>query len=162
MERADFDPTLDLTIEHIIDITPAEAWAGWTQPDHLVHWFTPAPWSTVEAVVDLRPGGIFRTVMASPDGERNEGDGCVLEVEENRRLVWTSAMGPNFRPVDFSDGGFPFTAVLTFTPANHGTLYRAHVMHATAAAKIEHENMGFADGWTAAMNQLVAHMASQR
>ena len=41
----------------------------------------------------MRPGGIFRTVMCSPEGDRNEGNGCYLEVVPHRRLVWTAAPG---------------------------------------------------------------------
>ena len=31
-------------------------------PEQLKKWFTPAPWKTVHAEVDLRPGGTFRFV----------------------------------------------------------------------------------------------------
>jgi uncharacterized protein YndB with AHSA1/START domain len=155
-----FDEQHDLAIEHVIDITPEQAFAGWTQPDLLVQWFTPAPWTTTAADVDLRPGGEFHTVMQSPEGDIvNEAGGCYLEVVENRRLVWTSALGPGFRPNDIGEGGFAFTAVLSFDPVDGGrTRYRAHVMHATEAQRTEHEQMGFVDGWTAAMTQLVALM----
>ena len=44
-------------------------WKAWTMPEHLKKWFTPAPWQTVECEIDLRPGGIFRTVMRSPEGQ---------------------------------------------------------------------------------------------
>ncbi|GJI87352.1 hypothetical protein RugamoR1_05150 [Rugamonas sp. R1(2021)] len=54
-----------------------------------MHWFTPAPWTTLEAECDLRPGGLFRSVMAGPNGERHDNFGCYLEVVENRRLTWT-------------------------------------------------------------------------
>ena len=43
---------------------------AWTHPEHLKRWFTPAPWTTVDCEIDLRPGGIFRTTMRSPDGRR--------------------------------------------------------------------------------------------
>ncbi|CAN7505021.1 SRPBCC domain-containing protein [Duganella sp. LjRoot269] len=47
-------------------MSPEQVWAGWTKPEHLVHWFTPAPWKTLEAECDLRPVGLFRSVMAGP------------------------------------------------------------------------------------------------
>jgi uncharacterized protein YndB with AHSA1/START domain len=161
MSHAAFDPTYDLVLERVVDLTPEQLWDGWTKPEHLVHWFTPAPWTTVEADTDVRPGGIFRTVMCSPEGDRNEGNGCYLEVVPHSRLVWTAALGPGFRPNDFSQGGFPFTAVLTFEPVEGGTKYTARVMHATAEANTTHAEMGFIDGWGAALDQLVAYMKAR-
>jgi uncharacterized protein YndB with AHSA1/START domain len=154
--------TFDLQFDRVVPVTPQQVWAAWTQPEHIVKWFTPAPWTTTEAEVDLRPGGIFRTVMQSPDGDIvNDNSGCFLEVVENERLVWTGALGPDFRPNDFSqEGAFPFTAVLTFEAVDGGTKYTARVMHATAADQAAHDAMGFVDGWGAALDQLVAHMSS--
>jgi uncharacterized protein YndB with AHSA1/START domain len=154
----DFDPQRDLVVDRVVPITPQQVWAAWTMPEHLTHWFTPAPWVTLEAEVDLRPGGIFRTVMQGPDGEQNHNLGCYLEVVGHRRLVWTGALGPGFRPNDFTDGGFPFTAEITLEPAADGTRYIARVMHANPSDKATHETMGFAEGWGAALDQLVAHM----
>ena len=157
MDIAPLNPDLDLVLERVIPITPEQAFAGWTQPEHLVHWFTPAPWRTTHAEVDLRLGGAFRTVMQGPDGEGNDNTGCVLEVEPNRRFVWTGALGPGFRPNDVT-GTFAFTAEIRFEPVDGGTRYAATVMHATAADRAMHADMGFADGWGAALDQLVAYM----
>lgn len=156
-----FDPELDLVLERVVDIPPELVWAAWTQPEHLTQWFTPAPWTTREAEVDLRPGGVFRTVMCSPDGDCNDNSGCYLEVVEHRRLVWTAALGPGYRPNDFSDGGFPFTAEITLEPEGDGTRYTARVLHATTEANQAHADMGFVDGWGAALDQLVAYMKSR-
>jgi uncharacterized protein YndB with AHSA1/START domain len=155
---APHDPDLDLVLERVVDLDPALVWQAWTQPEHLTQWFTPAPWTTPEAEIDLRPGGIFRTVMAGPDGERFDGAGCFLEIEQGRRLVWTSSLGPGYRPNDFSEGGFPFTAEITIEPVDGGTRYTARVVHATAAHCAEHAGMRFHDGWGAALDQLVAYM----
>ena len=155
------DTSFDLVLERVVDVPPEAVWAAWTEPEHLTKWFTPAPWTTPEAEVDLRPGGIFRTVMRSPEGELNDNAGCYLEIVENRRLVWTAALGPGFRPNDFSDGGFPFTAEITMEPAGAGTKYTARVMHACAEHQAQHAEMGFEEGWGAAADQLVAHMQSQ-
>ena len=70
----------DLVLEREVPVSAENLWNGWTNPDVIVKWFTPKPWVTTEAEINLVPVGIFRTVMCGPDGERNEGDGCVLEV----------------------------------------------------------------------------------
>lgn len=56
-------PELDLVFERTVEVAPELVWMAWTQPEHLKHWFTPAPWTTVDCEIDLRPGGIFRTTM---------------------------------------------------------------------------------------------------
>ena len=154
------DTDLDLVLERVVDVAPELVWAAWTQPEHLTKWFTPAPWTTPEAEVDLRPGGIFRTVMRSPEGELMDNKGCYLEVVEHRRLVWTAALSAGYRPNDFSVVGFPFTAMLTLEPVGLGTRYTARVMHATSEHATTHAEMGFVDGWGAALDQLVAYAKS--
>jgi uncharacterized protein YndB with AHSA1/START domain len=147
------DPDRDLVLERVVPVKPELAFAAWTEPERIVQWFTPAPWKTTAAEVDLRPGGIFRTAMASPDGDIvNDEAGCVLDVVPNERFVFTGAMGPGFRP---QPGEMSFTAVVTFAPEGDGTRYRAHVMHANAEDAKQHEEMGFVDGWGAALDQLV-------
>ena len=56
-----FDPNLDLILEREVDVPRESVWAAWTRPELLKKWFTPAPWTTVDCEIDLRPGGIFRT-----------------------------------------------------------------------------------------------------
>lgn len=156
------DPTLDLVLEREVDITPEQCFAGWTQPELLTEWFCPKPWKTTEAEVDLRPGGIFRTVMRGPDGPEVSGTGCVLEVVPGRKFAWTGALGPGFRPKpkdETANEPFIFSAVVTFDPTpSGGTRYRAVAMHSDAAGKQAHEQMGFHVGWGAALDQLVELM----
>ena len=85
-------PALDLVLERTIPVQPERVWAAWTQPELLMRWFTPAPWKTVAADLDVRPGGRCITTMESPDGDQYPNSGCYLQVEPNRLLVFTSAM----------------------------------------------------------------------
>ena len=85
----------------------------------------------------------------------DNGAGCILEVVPQRRLVWTAAMSPGFRPI--KDATLPFTAIITLTPAGSGTRYTATAVHADKAGRDEHEKMGFHEGWGKALDQLVAH-----
>ncbi len=147
------DPRLDLVLERTVDVPRELVWAAWTKPEHVVHWFTPAPWKTVECQIDLRPGGIFRTVMRSPDGQDFPNVGCYLEVVPMERLIWTDALLPGYRP---SPKPF-FTAVLTFEALGKGTRYVATALHPDEAGRRKHEEMGFHEGWGKALDQLVAH-----
>ena len=52
-----------------------------------------------------------------------------------------------------------FTAVITIEPHGTGTTYRAVAMHADSSGRQTHEEMGFHDGWGAALDQLVALMS---
>ena len=149
------DPKLDLVLERVVDVPPKLVWAAWTTPEYLKKWFTPAPWQTVDCDIDLRPGGIFRTVMRSPEGRELSNAGCYLEVVENEKLVWTGALGPGYRP---QKAGFVplFTAVILLEPHGAGTKYTAIAIHGEEEAAKTHADMGFRDGWGKALDQLVA------
>jgi len=152
MNDPSIDPELDLVLERVVAVRPALVWKAWTEPEHLMQWFTPRPWRTVACEIDLRPGGIFSTTMCSPDGEQMpENPGCYLEVVENRRLVFTDGLGPGYRP---KGDGF-MTAFILLEPEGTGTRYRAIAKHADPEAKDKHEAMGFRDGWSTALDQLV-------
>jgi uncharacterized protein YndB with AHSA1/START domain len=152
-DRPQIDSDLDLVLERVIDVRPELVWRAWTEPEHLMRWFTPAPWKTVACVIDLRPGGRFRTTMQSPEGEEQPpSDGCYLEVVEQRKLVFTDALGPGYRPAREAF----FTAMILLEPEGTGTRYTAIAMHADRKKKQQHERMGFHDGWGKALDQLVA------
>jgi uncharacterized protein YndB with AHSA1/START domain len=149
-----FDPKRDLVLEREIEVPRELVWEVWTKPEHLPHWFVPAPWSLAECEIDLRPGGRFRTVMRSPEGELHPGDGCFLEVVPLERLVFTDALAPGFRP---AENPF-FTAILTLEALGaRRTRYVATAMHRDEAGRARHEDMGFHTGWGAALDQLVAY-----
>lgn len=160
---APFNPHLDLQLACEAPITPEQVFEGWTVPSTLLQWFCPRPWRVVECRVDPRPGGIFSTIMQSPEGvNMAENLGSFLLVEPPRRLVWTNLMGPDFRPLPVSALGFGFVCDLRLDPLpNGGTWYQATVRHVDEAGKRQHEAMGFEAGWRAALSQLVTLMQAR-
>ncbi len=151
-------PDLSLELTRSFAAAPSQVWRCLTEPELLKQWFAPKPVTVTEIELDLRPGGRFRTVMNIPDmGEMDTGTGCVLLVEPERRLVWTSALGPGFRPNALADdpASFFMTAEMLLAPTpGGGTDYTARALHADAAAVKAHEAMGFHEGWGAAADQL--------
>ncbi|UGX84982.1 SRPBCC family protein [Phyllobacterium meliloti] len=149
------DPKLDLVLERIVDVPRELVWKAWTRPEHISKWFTPKPWYISDCEIDLRPGGIFRTVMNSPEGEQSIIHGCYLDIVPNERLVWTDALLPGYRP-----SAEPFlTSILMLEPhGNGGTKYTAMAIHRDEAKRQKHEEMGFYDGWGTVLDQLVEYV----
>jgi uncharacterized protein YndB with AHSA1/START domain len=141
----------------VVDVPPELVWAAWTVPEHVKKWFTPAPWVTINCEIDLRPGGIFRTVMRGPEGQEINNIGCFLEIMPSRKLVWTVALRPGYRPADPSFDVPAFTAIVRMEPHGTGTKYSALAIHKDEESRNRHERMGFSEGWGRSLDQLVAH-----
>lgn len=135
----------------------AKLYQAWTDPELIVQWFTPKPWSTVSASMDLRPGGASLIVMADPDGNEFPNPGVILEAIKDEKLVLTDAYGPDWQP-----SAKPFmTTVLTFEDIGGGrTRYTARVLHWTAEDCKAHEEMGFHQGWAQCAEQLAELVGS--
>ncbi|RYZ86417.1 MAG: polyketide cyclase [Proteobacteria bacterium] len=158
MQSANFDPERDLVLQRTTEVAPEHIWKAWTDAAELKKWFSPKPWRVTEAEIDARPGGIFFSKMQGPNGESPPAEpGCVLEAIPNRRLVWTSTMGPGFRPLLKSDtpAAFQITVVVTIEPKGIGSEYSATVLHADEASARAHDEMGFQAGWGAAYDQMI-------
>ncbi len=147
------DPKLDLVLERVVDVPRHLVWEAWTKAHHLKHWFCPNPWSIAECEVDVRPGGIFRFVMRSPEGQLFPHTGCYLEVVPMERLVWTSVLLPGYRPAPSTD--LPFTAIVALETQGTGTRYRATALHQDESGCAKHRAMGFEKGWGICLDQLV-------
>jgi uncharacterized protein YndB with AHSA1/START domain len=151
------DGRFDLVLTRTVDVPRALVWEAWTKPEHIKKWFTPAPWTTVGCEIDLRPGGIFRFVMRSPEGKEFPYESCYLEVAKPEKLIWTRALGPGYRPMSYLPGtvDIPFTCILTLVDRGGKTDYTARVLHKDDADRKKHEEMGFHLGWNQCLDQLV-------
>jgi uncharacterized protein YndB with AHSA1/START domain len=151
-----FDPNCDLLLERVVDVPRELLWAAWTTPEYIKKWFTPAPWKTVDCEIDLRPGGIFRTFMQSPEGQDYPNAGCFLEIVENEKLVFDDVLEPGYRPANHPADTVNFAAIITLESAGKGTKYSALAMHRNPESRKKHEEIGFHEGWGKALDQLVA------
>jgi uncharacterized protein YndB with AHSA1/START domain len=139
-----------LSIERAYPVAPEKVWRAWTDPEALKRWWMPRPDHRVSlAELDVRVGGRFRIMFGGPDGAENEAAGEYLEVEENRRLVFTWHW-PRSTPERVS------RVTITFTPGGGGTrlTFRHDRFHDQAAAD------NHLRGWTAAFAGLDAFMQS--
>ena len=143
----------ELVLTREIDVPREKLWRCWTEPRLMLQWFTPAPWKTVHAETDVRPGGSSYVVMKGPDGQEMPNRGVYLEVIPNQKLVFTDAYTSAWQP---SSKPF-FTGVLTFEDLGNGrTRYTARALHWTKEDCETHEKMGFHQGWGIATDQMTA------
>lgn len=151
------DPDLDLELLRDVPVSPQTVFEAWTDPDSVMQWFAPRPYSVSHCEIDLRVGGGFRTVMNDPDGNAfADGTSCYLQIIPNERLVWTSALTTDYRP---QSDPMPFTAILEFADnGSGGCTYRAIAIHQNPADAKQHAEMGFHDGWGTVVDQLVEHV----
>ncbi len=146
-----FNPQTDLILERVTDVSPALIWAAWTEPERLKQWFAPKPWTTADCEIDLRVGGLCKTTMRSPEGQDFPNAGCYLEITPHQKLVFTDALGANFRPSEK-----PFITVsITLEPHGTGTKYTVIAMHKDEAGRQTHEDMGFQTGWGICYDQMI-------
>ncbi len=148
----------DLKLEKILDAPRDLVWRAWTDPEHIKRWWAPRPYQTPQVEIELRPGGKFYSLMTGPDGFHEAGTACILEVVPGERIVWTTALGEDYRPNESAPhgcGALVFTAIHTFEDSGDGkTRYTATVLHKNAADAETHSKMGFHDGWGTCSDQL--------
>ncbi|MBS0189218.1 MAG: SRPBCC family protein [Planctomycetes bacterium] len=143
----------ELSFSREINVPREKLFRAWTDPKLVVQWFTPAPWRTTKAELDVRPGGQSFIVMEGPNGEVIPNRGIYLEVAPNEKLVFTDAFVRAWEP---SNKAF-IVATVTFDDLGGGkTRYTARVQHWNVADTKVHEQMGFYAGWGVATDQLAA------
>ena len=146
----------DLVLTRLIAAPPETLFRCWTEPELLLQWFVPKPWSVARAEVDLRPGGACLIVMRDPEGNEFPNPGVYLEVVPNRRLVFTDAYTTGWQP-----SVKPFmTAIISFEPENGQTRYTARARHWSEEARQQHEAMGFQQGWGICADQMASLAAT--
>jgi len=89
-----------------------------TQPEHLTRFWGPDGTTTpLDGItVDLRPGGVFETVMVNiADGSQYTMRAIYVAVERPARLVWTEpeVQGGMVTTITFADLGDGRTEVIT-------------------------------------------------
>jgi uncharacterized protein YndB with AHSA1/START domain len=87
-----------------------------TTPAHLTHFWGPAGTRTpLDGItVDLRPGGVFETVMVNTtDGSQHTMRAVYEEVTPPERLVWREPASGMVTTITFTDLGDATTEVVT-------------------------------------------------
>lgn len=79
----------ELLIERVFDAPRELVFRVWTTREHLMRWWGPKDFTTVEYELDLREGGAYRAVIRAPDGSEHGMSGIYREIVAPERIVMT-------------------------------------------------------------------------
>jgi len=135
-------------------------WATLTDPRHVKNWFGGHGFTNPVCEMDVRPGGLWRHVMRTPDGSEHAMEYVFVEVAAPEKLVWEDADHGKRAP------GGPPTAVMTVTlePAGKQTKWTLVSRFNSIADRERAKRMGFSETLgegTEKFNEIVKELATR-
>jgi uncharacterized protein YndB with AHSA1/START domain len=134
-----------LEIKRLIPAPPERVFEYWTDPDMLARWFGPEGYDIPTRDLDVRPGGKWRTVLRTADGELRTVSGVYNAIEPPRRLVFTWGWDD-----DHGVRGHETEVTVTLDPTPGGTRLRL-VQQVFQSAEMRNLHNG---GWSSSFNKL--------
>ena len=120
--------TVTVEIDRVFDATVERIWQMFTDPEEIRVWGCGDWYDHVEIDFDLRVGGVLHhRVTGKSDGSPWTYHGVYLEIDEDKRLVYTFDWKSDWR-----EPHTPSTVTIEFSPTNDGTA-SIHLEHSDVA-----------------------------
>lgn len=143
MDQANRTVTIKRTFNAPIELV----WEAWTQPEHIVQWWSPKGMQTEIIEHDFSVGGKWKYSMPMPNGQEFIAEGQYTEIEELVKIISEA----NFRPMT---EGVEIQSL--FEKEGDKTNFIFNVVHPTEEYKIQQEKMGILNGWGSVFERLDA------
>ncbi|HEY9132030.1 MAG TPA: SRPBCC domain-containing protein [Dyella sp.] len=88
----------ELIVVREFDAPVALVFRLWESREHLIRWWGPERFTTIELDWELTPGRPWRIVMVSKQHGVSKSSGVIREVERNKRIVFTFQWDANSGP----------------------------------------------------------------
>jgi uncharacterized protein YndB with AHSA1/START domain len=137
----------ELLIERTFDAPVSLVFRLWESRDHMLRWWGPEAFTTVEMDWELTPGRPWRGAMTSKTYGHTRFSGIVREVERERRIVFT------FR-WDHESGSDPDTVVTVTFKEKEGRTVQS--FHQTPFTTVESRD-SHVGGWSSLFNKQQAY-----
>jgi uncharacterized protein YndB with AHSA1/START domain len=145
------------TTRRIVDAPRALVFEAFTKCEHLKRWMGPCSVTMVSCETDLRPGGRYRFVFRSPDGNEVGFSGEFREVVPPERIVRTFV----FEPIPEAAA----LETLELVESDGKTTIKTTTQHKTVENRDGHVNSGMEAGMTAGyarLDELLAGLLQTR
>ncbi len=77
----------DFTISRTFDAPRERVWRANTEIERMKQWWSPKGFTTAQAQLDLRPGGVYHYCLVSPDGLEMWGKLTYREIVPQEKIV---------------------------------------------------------------------------
>ncbi|HEX4766605.1 MAG TPA: SRPBCC domain-containing protein [Lichenihabitans sp.] len=147
-----------LRLSRTIDAPVELVFEAWSTAEHVGQWFSPERYSSPEATVEMRVGGLFEVCMRAPDGSKTWTRGRFAEIDPNRRLVLDLH-------AETADGRRLFGAYTEVDFIAEGQRTRLDIVQTYDAADpslVAHMIKGAPMGWSQTLDKLEAEVARMR
>lgn len=134
-----------VTMNRIFDAPIALVWEAWTNPEHIVQWWSPKGMKTEILEHEFSVGGKWKYAMEMPDGNQFIAEGSYLRIEKFKEISSIA----NFKPMT---EGIEIQAL--FEENGDKTHFTFNVVHPTEAYRIQQEKMGILNGWGSVFERL--------
>jgi uncharacterized protein YndB with AHSA1/START domain len=133
----------ELLIEREFNAPVSLVFRLWESRDHMIRWWGPEKFTTIELDWELKPGRPWRGAMTSQQYGLSRFSGIIREVERNKRIIftfkWDGDSGPNLDTI----------VTVTFAEKDGKTLQTFHqTPFATVADRDSHVG-----GWSSLFNK---------
>lgn len=157
------EQTQQVVITRVLDAPRDVVFKAWTDCERLMGWWGPNDFTTPFCKIDLRPGGVFRNCMRSPDGRDYCGTGVYREVVEPERIVFTDSFADEQgNPVPATYYGmspsWPMEMLVTVTFAEHEGKTKLTLRHDLGSVPISERDM-CQQGWSESLDKLAGALA---
>lgn len=146
----------EIVLTRQIDAPRALVYRAFTDPAHLVKWFGPHGFTSRDAKVDLRVGGVWRIVMVGPDGQAYPVKGTYMAIVPNERLVYLDEWVTDFKPTE------SMVVTINLSDRDGGTLLEVRTMAASDEDRKTLVTMGMVEGWAESFDKLQATVGAPR
>jgi uncharacterized protein YndB with AHSA1/START domain len=137
----------ELVITRVFDAPRTLVFKAWTERERIVRWLGPKGFTTPLFEGDLRPGGVWRARMRSPQGKEYPQHGVVREVKEPERFVLTLTWD------DEPGHEMLVTVMLAERDGKTGMAFRQGVFESIESRE------GHRGGWTESFDRLEDYLA---
>jgi uncharacterized protein YndB with AHSA1/START domain len=176
MTAEDIDPPersveRDFVITRLLDAPRDLVFKAFTDPQRMMHWWSPQGYTLVASRMDLRPGGSYHYGMKAPDGDTTWGKFIYREIVAPERLVFVNCFsdeaGNIIRHPLSPTWPLELLSTITFEAQESGTLLTIHWSALPSATEEESQTFhaghaGMQHGWSGTLDRLAAYLAEIR
>jgi uncharacterized protein YndB with AHSA1/START domain len=141
-----------LMVEREFDAPLHDVWRAWTESDLLDLWWAPKPWKAETKSMDFREGGRWLYAMVGPDGTRMFSCVDFQNIDPNQGFI--AEDGFCDEQGNLNEALPKMNWKTLFTETDTGTKVEVEIAFSSVADLEKIIQMGFKEGFTAALSNL--------